>query len=95
LENGGFATVPSLDSGPHWADNVPISGAAASASGVGMREFEVISTELKLTHPICPACDVPMWLTYFEPEPTQPGDAKCTFECKACGSSVTKIVQRV
>jgi hypothetical protein len=58
-----------------------------------MRQGELNSTELKFTHPICPACDVPMWLTHFEPEPTKPGHAKCTFECKACGGSVTEVVQ--
>ena len=56
-----------------------------------MRQGELNSTELKFTHPICPACDVPMWLTHFEPEPTKPGHAKCTFECKACGGSVTEV----
>jgi hypothetical protein len=57
-----------------------------------MQRSEINSTELKFTHPICPACDVPMWLTHLDP---QRGRAKCTFECKACGGSVTKIVQRV
>jgi hypothetical protein len=57
-----------------------------------MRQGELLnSTELKFTHPICPACDVPMWLTHFGP--TKPGHAKCTFECKACGGSVTEVVQ--
>jgi hypothetical protein len=55
-----------------------------------MRQGELNSTELKFTHPTCPACDVPMWLTHFEPKP---GHAKCTFECKACGGSVTEVVQ--
>jgi hypothetical protein len=43
-----------------------------------MRQFDIHSTELTFTHPICPACDVPMWLTRFEPEP--PGGGKFTFE---------------
>jgi hypothetical protein len=59
-----------------------------------VQQSEIKSTELKFTHPICPACDVPMWLTHFEPKPTQPGHTR-TFECKACGGSVTKIVQGV
>jgi hypothetical protein len=59
-----------------------------------VQQSEIKSTELKFTHPI-PACDVPMWLTHFEPEPTQPGHAKCTFQCKACGGSVTEMVQTI
>jgi hypothetical protein len=59
-----------------------------------MRQGELNSTKLKVTHPICPACDVPMWLTHFESEPTKPGHAKCTFECKACGGSVTEVFRR-
>jgi hypothetical protein len=59
-----------------------------------MRQGEQLdSTELKFTHPICPACGVPMWLTHFEPKPTKPSQAKCTFECKACSGSVTEVVQ--
>jgi hypothetical protein len=56
-----------------------------------MQQTESKSTELKFKLPICPACDVPMWLTQFEPEPTQPGYGTCTFECKACGHSVTVL----
>ena len=58
-----------------------------------MRQFGTNSIQVNFTYPICPACDVPMWLTHFELEPTQPGDDKCTFECAACGHSVTKRVQ--
>ena len=56
-----------------------------------MQQTEIKSTELKFRHPICPACDVPMWLTHFEPESTQPGHGKCTFKCKACGHSLTVL----
>jgi hypothetical protein len=48
-----------------------------------MRQGEQLdSTELKFTHPICPACGVPMWLTHFEPKPTKPSQAKCLLSAR-------------
>jgi hypothetical protein len=60
-----------------------------------MRQFDIHSTELNLRHPRCPACGVPMWLTEIETQLSDPGQAKCTFECKACGGSVTEMVERI
>ena len=40
-------------------------------------------------HPICPTCDVPMWLVRVEYRPAGVIDDPATrqvFECKVCGS---------
>ena len=45
------------------------------------------------THPICPACGVPMWLVQIEVETTRLDRETHTFECKACGKTVVEGVK--
>ena len=54
-----------------------------------MQKSHYISDTSK--HPRCKECGVPMWLTRLVPD--RPDHDKRTFECKACGASVTEIVK--
>lgn len=56
-----------------------------------MQESHYISDTPKVEHPRCKECGVPMWLTYLESDKLN--HDKRTFECKACGASVTEIVK--
>ena len=56
-----------------------------------MRESHYIPDPPNVEHPRCSQCGVPMWLTRLEPD--KPDHDKRTFECKACGASVTEIVK--
>ena len=48
-----------------------------------MQEPQYILGELKVEHPQCDDCAVPMWLTRLEPD--KPDHDVLTFECKSCG----------
>jgi hypothetical protein len=37
-------------------------------------------------HPICPTCDVPMWLVEYHTAETTDASPRQVFECKVCGS---------
>ena len=49
-----------------------------------MQELQYILGELKVEHPQCDDCAVPMWLTHDV----------LTFECKSCGAIVIEVVKR-
>ena len=47
---------------------------------------------LEVEHPQCKECGVPMWFTrHVERE----NHDECTFECQACGASLTRVIIRV
>ena len=56
-----------------------------------MQEPQYVPGELKIVHPRCRECGVPMWLSRIEPHKAD--HDKRTFECKACGASVTEVVK--
>ena len=39
-------------------------------------------------HPICPTCDVPMWLVEYRPAGPTDKMPRQVFQCKACGTRV-------
>jgi len=39
-------------------------------------------------HPICPRCDVPMWLVEYRPGRSSDEQPRQVFLCKVCGSNV-------
>ena len=64
----------------------------ALATGVAMRQFEVISPAQDIVHPTCPKCGASMWLTRIAPD--GPGWEQRTFECQACQNEAIDVVRR-
>jgi len=42
----------------------------------------------KPEHPICPTCDVPMWLVQHRPPGPRDEPPRQVFQCKVCGSKL-------
>ena len=45
-------------------------------------------------HPICPTCDVPMWLVQHRPAGSVDEPPRQVFECKVCGSKLVLPISR-
>jgi hypothetical protein len=58
-----------------------------------MHQPTSVLSPIDIEHPKCTACGVSMWLTRIEPD--KPDHDKRTFECQACGSTTTAIVNRM
>jgi len=57
--------------------------------GAGMSDTHQNQPEgTKPKHPICPTCDVPMWLVEHRPAGPTDASPRQVFECKVCGSRV-------
>ena len=63
----------------------------AMATGVVMRQFEVIPPAQDIVHPTCAKCAAPMWLTRIEAN--GPGSQQRTFECQVCQNEAIEIVK--
>jgi hypothetical protein len=49
------------------------------------------SNSVNMGRPLCPACGVPMWLTYIEPHGED--HDKRTFECSVCKNTEIAVVK--
>ena len=56
-----------------------------------MQESQYVPDAPTVEHPRCKKCGVPMWLTHLASH--GPDQEKRTFECKACGATVTEAVK--
>jgi hypothetical protein len=88
-----FIQYLTLGTSPAKAQQVRANSAPAcnSKMGVVVQESHYVPGSQAAEHPKCPTCAVPMWLTRIEPDKAD--HDKRTFECKACGATVTEVVR--
>ena len=90
FDTGLFCSLTDIRPSPAKAQQVRANSARLQQQdGVVVQESHYVPGSQAAEHPKCPTCAVPMWLTRIEPD--KANHVRRTFECKACGATVTEL----